>query len=210
MKFSIGDHIIKEIKKYATKELEVLPADFLFHNAEHTRQVVAAVREIGAKSGLSAGEIKIILIAAWFHDLGHKVKYINHEDESIKLAHHFLIEKDVNPKLIQYIEACIHATKMPQQPKGIFQEILCDADLYHLSTSACLEKGEMLRKELHLKLGKVVDDECWDRTNLLFLKKHQYFTAYGRKILQPRKEKYTLYKLKRQIINRRLSRKNNY
>lgn len=206
MNFSIGDHMINAIKNYATQALEDLPGDLLFHNLEHTKQVVAAVWEIGSMSGLSTREIKIILAAAWFHDLGHKVKYMDHEEESVKLAHHFFTAQEVNPCLVQCIEACIHATKMPQQPKGLFQEVLCDADLYHLSTPACLENGKKLRKELHLKLGKVVDDECWDRTNLLFLKNHQYFTAYGKKILQPRKEKYAMHKLRRQIINRRSNR----
>lgn len=201
----ICPEIALKLEKSARLELNALPEDLYFHNIDHTLQVVSAVWELGAMANLKTSQIQIIEIAAWFHDTGHKVTYIGHESESIAIATHYLNILEVEKDIIQIIQGCIRATKMPQKANNLFQKILCDADLYHLSTKDCLEKGQLLRQEFKEKLGKEVSDECWDRTNLLFLKTHQYFTDYGRNQLQRKKEKYTLNVLRRQIVKRKLN-----
>ena len=46
---------------------------------------------------------------------------------------------------------CIAATKMPQKPEGVLQQIICDADLFHLSLPE------------YIYLQKLLLEECqWD------------------------------------------------
>jgi hypothetical protein len=67
--------------------------------------------------------------------------------------------------------------------------VLCDADLYHLSSEACQEKSEKLREEWHNIGDKVLTDEEWLETNLKFMEGHHYHTPYGQTVLQQRKKK---------------------
>lgn len=200
----ICNEIALKLEKSARLELNALPKDLYFHNLEHTMQVVSAVWEIGAMENLKTHQIQLVEIAAWFHDTGHKTKYLGHESESIAIATHYLNLLKVERDIVQIIQGCIRATKMPQKANNLFQKIICDADLYHLSTKECLAKGQLLRREFKEKLGREVSDECWDRTNLLFLKTHNYFTDYGRNQLQRKKEEYTLSVLQRQIVKNRI------
>ena len=55
----------------------------------------------------------------------------NHEDEGIKIATVFLAEHKVKDEIIAGIKGCITATKMPQSPKNLMEEIVADADLFH-------------------------------------------------------------------------------
>jgi uncharacterized protein len=126
--------IINNVEKYVTSLLQSkLPQSLTFHNCQHTKNVVYAVKHIGKKSRISAEELEIVTIAAWFHDTGFTVTYSGHEEESIKIAaNHLSLLKYENRK-VQKVLDCIQATKLPQQPLDLVGEVLCDADLFHLS-----------------------------------------------------------------------------
>ena len=140
--------------------------------------------------------MELIILAAWYHDLGYSSGYENHEDESIRLMHEKLTELGVNQTKIRQIAAIIKSTEMPQSPKNELGKVMCDADLYHLSTGAFNEKSEELRKELAAVNGKEYDQDEWTRMNTEFISSHSYFTNYGKIKLEPRKKK-NLKKLKK-------------
>ena len=72
-------------------------------------------------------------LAAWFHDIGHLIKYKGHERESQKLAWNWLQRESYPSDKMKIILSCIAATQLPQTPKNLLEQVICDADLFHLS-----------------------------------------------------------------------------
>lgn len=169
-----------------------LPADRIFHNLHHTIDVVQGVLEIGRAEKLSEKEMEIVLLAAWFHDTGHVKTYAGHEVESCNIAREFLERKQYPAQETDRVIGCISATKMPQSPQNHLEEILCDADMYHLSHPTYEQSQVLLREEWWLTLGHERTDQEWEQENDLFLLEHTYFTAYGKNTLQKRKDIYGL------------------
>ncbi len=165
-----------------------LPADRLFHNVHHTINVVQGVVDIGRAEQVTPLEMEILMLAAWFHDTGHIETYARHEQVSEQLAAEWLEEQAYPPAQIREVLRCIRATTMPQQPADKMEQIICDADLYHLSFPTYDHFQELLREEWKLLLGIEMTDEEWRASNDAFLRQHHYWTAYGRTHLEARKD----------------------
>lgn len=160
-----------------------------FHSAYHTGNVVIASQEIGLNAGLSQEELDLVGIAAWFHDTGYTKGYAGHELLSIAIAKNFLIENSLNAERIEAVISCILATTFPQQPKNKMDMVLCDADFYHFSQANYPKFAAALRREWENCLNLHYTDEQWNGLNLAMLTKHEYFTTYGKTVLQPKKQK---------------------
>ncbi|HYM92743.1 MAG TPA: HD domain-containing protein, partial [Chitinophagaceae bacterium] len=120
-----------------------------FHNLDHTQGVVMACEEMAAYYQLSDEDRLTLTVAAWFHDTGFSSGQAHgHEDVSIQLVTTFLQEHKSNPLFIKKVISCIEATKMPQSPKNLMEQILCDADLSHLGTDEFFLRSKLLREEL--------------------------------------------------------------
>lgn len=165
-----------------------LPKDLVFHNFRHTKSVVAAAQVLCKSMSVTEREEKIILMAACFHDSGNIAKYLGHETESSRIARQYLSKMHWLKADIDSVCDCIEATRMPQQPQNGMQEILCDADLSHLSQDHYLTRLKELRQEWKRIKGQKYDDFEWYRLNIDFLVTHQYFTEYARTHWEPRKE----------------------
>ena len=189
--------LINKSRTYALSALSQLPKDYVYHNLKHTEQVAQAAEEIGRNSKLSPDELETAIIAAWMHDTGYCVGCDDHEINSAKAAQKLLEQWGAPQEKIEQVTQAISATRMPQQPKNITQEVLCDADLYHLSTDDLTEIANGLRQEMQITKKKEFTDEQWLRFNIDFLENHRYFTAYGKTILEERKRK-NIKKLKKE------------
>lgn len=98
---------------------------------------------------LPEGDRLPLYIAAWFHDTGYCAGQAkDHETMSVQLATEFLTSQGADVTLINKVTGCINATRMPQSPTNLIEEIICDADLFHLGTDAFKEKSRLLREEL--------------------------------------------------------------
>ncbi|MBT1701722.1 Pycsar system effector family protein [Chryseosolibacter indicus] len=160
-----------------------------FHNISHTREVVRAAEEIGRQTSLNDDELESVIIAAWLHDIGYVSGQENHEMNAALKSKELLQEWGASQKKITEVTEAIMATKMPQQPKTLVSKVLCDADLYHLSTEQCTAKAENLRKEWEHSGHKVMNEAEWVHSNLSFMENHRYHTPYGQEILQQGKKK---------------------
>lgn len=161
-----------------------LPAHFKYHNLEHTHRVVRAVRRIGRAEGLGALELEMLELAAWFHDTGFIEGRADHEIRSAAMARNFLEKADYPEYQIRQIESCILATCCPHYPEGYLEEIICDADLFHLASPDYQSISNNLRTEW-AALGQSYSDDEWFLLNKKFLNQHFYFTKYGQKYLEP-------------------------
>ena len=45
--------------------------DLIYHNLNHTTDVVITSEKIGQSSSLDDEQMELLLIAAWFHDVGY-------------------------------------------------------------------------------------------------------------------------------------------
>lgn len=189
----------KATAEYATEILSTqLPDGFTYHNLVHTQQVVAACKEIGAASGLSENEILILQTAAWFHDLGYVSTYINHEEVGMKMAREFLTQQEAPSALIDQIVALIEATKYNHAPRNLMERVIKDADLVNLTTPDALQNSQNIRQEWERFRNEYFTDKKWDKMNLYFLEDHEYYTEYGKEVLEAAKQK-NIRKLKKKM-----------
>ena len=172
---------VKTAQRYVEMLFQAkLPKAFVFHSFHHTRDVIAAARTLCEKIKVTEHEEKIILMAACFHDSGNIINHLDHETESCRIAKEYLKEIHWKKSEIEDVLGCIQATRMPQQPHNEMQQIICDADLSHLSKVNYLKKLKHLRREWKRVKGQEYDDYEWYRLNIDFLVTHQYFTEYAR------------------------------
>lgn len=167
---------------------EHIPEEFVYHNLNHTERVVKATEVIGVENGLKEDDLEILKIAAWFHDVGYSKGCDQHEESGAKIAEEFLNKHGYSKDKTQKVLDCILATKMPQAPKDLMEEVLCDADMYHLACSDYDEMSERMHKEIEKVNDKKINISAWNEMNFKFFKDHEYFTPYARKFLQPIKE----------------------
>jgi predicted metal-dependent HD superfamily phosphohydrolase len=193
----IETDLIRKAKSYAEEVLSKMPETYAYHNLKHTRTVVSAAELIGQKTNLSADDLETVIIAAWLHDIGYIKGSKKHESISAQRAIELLSEWKAPSQKIEAVRKTIVATQMPQQPSNPLEEVLCDADLFHLSTNELEECSTLLRREM-AETGKMKfdSDEEWTRYNVQFLKAHSYFTPYGQQVLEEGKKK-NLKKLKK-------------
>ncbi|MFD2932616.1 Pycsar system effector family protein [Spirosoma flavum] len=178
--------LLHQTRIYAESLLKHLTLDYTYHNLSHTQAVVAFANEIADYEKLSDTDRETVLIAAWLHDVGYNGGCDNHEATGIDMARPFLEKLGVSNKRIDEVTTCIQATKMPQAPQGKrLAEILCDADLGHLSSDDFLEHSEDLRQELK-HTGEKISKKKWRKKTAGFLENHKYFTHYGQTVLGPR------------------------
>ena len=180
--------LVEEISIHVTNLFNQYQPNYLiYHNLEHTKTVVKRSSEIATNYNLIDTELFILLAAAWFHDTGQLVGSAKfHEDRSVVLMKKFLEGKRIAKEIMDKIENCICATKLPQNPKSLLEEIVCDADTYNLGTEAFIKTDELLKNEFELR-NMPIDN--WEKKTLNLLLNHKYFTSYCHTLLNKGREK---------------------
>jgi predicted metal-dependent HD superfamily phosphohydrolase len=170
-----------------------------YHNLEHTKQVVARTKEIAAHYNVSEKEMLILYSAAWFHDVGYLFADADdHEAKSAAIMQSYLQDMVKDEDVIPAAKDCILATKYPQKPKTILEEILCDADMYHLGTKNFKDANKKIRKERLENRGEIYTKAKWLRSTLSFMEAHHFHTSYCRDLLEEKKQG-NIAKLRKQL-----------
>ncbi|GAA4086193.1 Pycsar system effector family protein [Mucilaginibacter panaciglaebae] len=182
--------LLEDVRKYVLNHFKTHhDDDLLYHDLQHTKDVVGAATMIANHYQLSDEDFFVVITGAWFHDTGYFVDKADHETAGANLAAGFLKSNNVDKAVIDKVKACILATRMPQQPNGLLQEILCDADLHHLGTPEFMEKSKKLRKEIERTKKIEIDKPLWLQKNIEFLHSHKYFTDYAQLLLADKQKK---------------------
>lgn len=177
----------KYIFSLLTKELR---NDFLYHNLSHTQRVVNAVKELIVGENISEVDANILLLAAWFHDVGYVKGCENHEESSVRIATNFLHEYNMDDSIIDAVCTLIRVTKIDEEPDGILEKIIRDADTSHLAKKSFTDTSDLLKEELNLIHDKTYDDSEWIQENIRFLANtHHYHTNYAQENWQQGKDK---------------------
>lgn len=180
--------IYKKTENYIRDLFNKMDSDeLIFHNLHHTETVVQRAKEIAAHHELAERDMIILFIAAWFHDAGYLFTGAEgHEDKSAQLANNFMQINHIDADMMKEVEGCILATKYPRKPETLLQEIICDADTYHLGTKEFKETNKQVFKELRLKEPDL-DKQEWQEEALAFIRSHVYYTTYCKHLLDGRK-----------------------
>jgi len=165
-----------------------LPDYLYYHNVKHTVDVVTEVELIGWAEGLDDEGILMLKTAALFHDAGHTIDYDEHEYHGTEMVKKILPDYGYSEEQIEKICDIIMATKLPPQPKDIYQEIICDADLDYLGRSDMIPVSNTLFKELH-EQNKIGTLNEWNKLQLKFISGHSYFTKTARSLREVNKQK---------------------
>lgn len=175
-----------------------LPSWLTYHNADHTKNVIAAAEHMAIAENISAEALVLLKTAALFHDAGFLENHIKHEEISCKLARKYLPDYDYSPDQIELICSMIMATRLPQTPKEELGKYLCDADLFYLGTDKYDEYADKLFAEFR-KTGFVKTKAEWEIKQADFLSTHSYFTETAKKEREPQKQ-VVLQKIKQKVI----------
>jgi predicted metal-dependent HD superfamily phosphohydrolase len=165
------------------------PETLFFHRIDHTREVVEASRLIGKETKLTVDELEVLLISAWFHDVGYTNNSKKHEEVSIEVASQFLQAEGYESQKLQKVLDCIAATEVPQEPTNTMEAVLCDADMFHLSQDDFPGKTLLIRKEMNALLDDRLNKTEYLQITIDFFNAHTYHTEYGKEVLSPGKEK---------------------
>lgn len=177
----------KYVFSLLTKELN---AAYLYHNVSHTQRVVNATKELIEGEGISETDANVLLLAAWFHDLGYVKGSDSHEEKSVQIAANFLEEYNIDESIIKEVSTLIRATKMGQEADSVLEKIIKDADCFHFSGKGYSDISDLLREELHAVNDKKFTDAEWIQENIAFLStQHHYYTNYAQEHWQQGKDK---------------------
>lgn len=168
-------------RQYALAQLQnQLPTALVYHSMAHTvDDVVPAAAFLAACEGVAGLERIVLLTAAYYHDLGFIERYGENETLSARLAAAVLPRFGYSPAQVATIGDIILATRLPQEPHTLLEEIMADADLDVLGRDDFEARNRLLRLEM-AAYGAHYSDEDWCREQVMFLQSHHYFTPAAR------------------------------
>lgn len=146
-----------------------------YHNLSHTLDVLKQAEKIARQEGIDDNhDLLLLKTAAVFHDSGFLFVYTGHEEKGCEIASEDL--KNVfSEDDIKKICGMIMATKIPQTPHTVLEQIICDADLDYLGRKDFEPISSHLYKEFIT--FKIIPDNCiWDHIQIKFFESHHYFT----------------------------------
>jgi uncharacterized protein len=169
-------------------ERELSPA-LCYHSVAHTRDdVVLAVERLAAAENVIGDDLLLLRTAAYFHDIGFVERREDHEVIGARIAAEALPRFGYDTAQVVQVVGMIMATRLPQSPQTLLQQILADGDLDVLGRADFLSVNDSLRLEL-ARAGLPASDADWYRVQLHFLRGHRYWTSSARELRDAQKQR---------------------
>ena len=168
--------LFDSIKKPILTKLEKdLDPRLGYHNYSHTLDVLEQSQKIAKQEGINdKHELLLLKTAAAYHDSGFLFIYKGHEAKSCEIVSNDL--KDVfNKADLKRIHGMIMATRIPQSPTNLLEQIICDADLDYLGRNDFEPISKNLYTEF-ITFQIIPDNIVWDHIQIKFFESHHYFT----------------------------------
>ena len=176
----------KQAENYTRKIYSNFSPNLIYHNSHHAQDVRSAAKRLGKMENKNPYELKILDIAALYHDIGFIQTYEGHEEAGIEMIYEHFPRFGFSEDDISLITGLIRATKLPQHPLHSLEEILCDADLDNFGRQDFLINTELLFQE-RCKNGFAQTSAEWYSQTLELLKSHEFFTESARKLRNTQK-----------------------
>ena len=182
--------LVQQASEYVSELFKnELPKKFIYHDFEHTSFVVNNTEEIANHYKISGESLENLMLAAWFHDVGHVKSQDEHEKFSIELASKFLTEKGLTENRINEVGRLINVTQKDNHPKDKLEEIIQDADLLSIGKKRFFQAGKALRSEWEMVSNKVFSDKEWEKGQYEFLLNTDFHTEYALTKYGPQRKK---------------------
>lgn len=165
---------------------EGLKPHYTYHAVSHISMVLRDATYLCNKLNLPANEIQLVQTAACLHDYGFIFSHVDHEERSCVEARQMLPDYGYTEDEIEKICSMIMSTKIPQSPKNLLDQILCDADLFYLGSDYYFEIADLFKKEL-TALGVLNSEEQWLNIQISFLENHHFRLPITNKLLRKKK-----------------------
>lgn len=179
-----------KLKRFIFGKLKTeLSEKLTYHGVNHSKYVLLSCEKYIKRMRIPSNEAFLLRSAAIMHDTGYIWTFDNHEDESINYARKILPEWNYTNSEIDRIAAMIAATKIPQKPSNVIEQIIADSDLDYLGTDYFYKIGNKLYNELKA-YNRITNEEQWDRLQVSFLQNHRFHTPFAIKHREPVKQKY--------------------
>ena len=166
----------QKAKEHITARLRRdLPPTLSYHSLAHVRDVYKSARAIAKAEGVKGEDLTLLTTAVMYHDAGFMIASREHEKIGCDIVRETLPHFGYTEAQIERICGMIMATRIPQTPHNLLEQIICDADLDYLGRDDFWEIGNKLFDELRM-YGILEDEDAWNRLQIGFLEKHKYFT----------------------------------
>ncbi|NNL02234.1 MAG: HD domain-containing protein [Eudoraea sp.] len=166
---------------------EKLPNYLSYHSIDHIIDVANVCDNYIAYYNIPVEIANLLRIAAICHDYGFTESTLDHEERGI-VALQGLLTPILKKEEVETINGMIRATKVPQEPKTFYEEILADADLDYLGRKDYDEISAKLFKE-YMHLGVVSNKIEWLDLQISFLENHKFHTDFAKKNREKLKSK---------------------
>lgn len=166
-----------------------LPPIIVYHNVWHTEQDImpAALQLARLTDQIGDQDRRLLEVAAAYHDIGFIEQVRDHELIGARIVAQTLPGFGFASRQIECIMGMLLATRIPQSPRSILEQILADADLDVFGRADFFERNAALRQELS-SLGHPLTDAEWYRGQLAFVERHVYFTDAARQLREAGKQ----------------------
>lgn len=179
------------ISAILTRLRDELDPSLLYHSYNHTVEVIRDSITYGTLDGLSKTELRILALAAAFHDAGFLVSKDAHEERGAEIAVSYLNDYTFcTVKELELIITMIRDTKVVitgatywRPPEHKLSCYLLDADVSNLGREDFMPRTEALARELG------AERESFLRQSLKFLERHRWYTLPAKQLRQEIKDK---------------------
>lgn len=190
----------EQVKQHILEFLRAgLPLHLYYHSYEHVLDVLSAAEVLIREEGLGDSESELLRVAILFHDSGFTIDSKEHEKSGCDIARSMLPDFGYAKAEIERICSIIMATRYPQSPGDLLEEIICDADLDYLGREDFFLIGNLLLKELN-ESGRFKTEKDWNHFQEKFLSSHNYFTKTA-KALRSTKKLEHLQKIRKSLVD---------
>lgn len=165
-----------------------LSKDLHYHGMHHTLDALKTCDLYLRHIKINSHDARLLRLGILFHDIGFTVSNEEHEYKGSIIARDLLTQFGFKTKDIDVIVGLILSTKIPQSPKTLLENMICDIDLDYLGRSDFYEISESLYEELQVTIG-LKNKNDWNKIQVKFLEAHTYHTDFAIKKRQPEKEK---------------------
>ncbi len=178
-----------------------LPKHLSYHSLAHVKDVYTAAERLAKAEGVKGDDLTLLLTAVLYHDSGFIVQSKEHEQIGCNIAKESLPDFGYSAEQIDRICGMIMATRIPQTPQNLLEQIIADADLDYLGRDDFWKIGNKLFEELQM-YGIIQTEDEWNALQVKFLEQHHYFTKTAIDTRKAQKDQYVA------IIKSALAQKN--
>src|SRR4051812_29482608 len=133
-----------------SKQKKELPKHLSYHSVAHVKDVYESAKRLAKAEGVNGEDLTLLLTAVLYHDCGFTVQSKEHEKIGCDIASTTLPDFDYTSGEIERICGMIMATRIPQTPHNILEQIIADADLDYLGRDDFWTIGNKLFSELQM------------------------------------------------------------